>query len=286
MERRPLGHGRRALPLAAPDALLHTACCSPSPACTRRPARAQATDVAVIPAPVKAQLRDELVALSRKVADAARDAAKANKQLAVTSAVATADAAAEAGSASLVARLEVGSDLKALNEAWYAISAKHPGLAAMLISVDAEKEKVRRGAGGWGWGLGAGGWGWGLGAGGWGWGLTVVVSVVVCVVVLLLLLPLHLLRLLLRAALVVVPVPPCHPPDHHHHHPCAQVVAFAGVPDALVPKLKAGDWVGEVLKVLGGKGGGRPNAAQGQGSELGKVDEALALAAEMAKLKL
>jgi alanyl-tRNA synthetase len=64
------------------------------------------------------------------------------------------------------------------------------------------------------------------------------------------------------------------------------VVAFAGVPDELVSKLPAGDWVGEVLKVLGGKGGGRPNSAQGQGTELGKVDEALALAADMAKLKL
>ena len=64
------------------------------------------------------------------------------------------------------------------------------------------------------------------------------------------------------------------------------MVAFAGVPDALVAKLKAGDWLSEVLTVLGGKGGGRPNAAQGQGSELGKVDEALALAAQVAQLKL
>jgi hypothetical protein len=134
-----------------------------APSAHRPPAALQATDNATISAAVKAELRDELVVLSKRVVEAAKAAAAANKQLAVSSAVATADLAAEAGSGAVVAQLEVGSDLKALSEAWYAISAKHPGLAAMLISVDAEKDKVRgrrwlgrdelpRGMGGWGQG--------------------------------------------------------------------------------------------------------------------------------------
>lgn len=41
-----------------------------------------------------------------------------------------------------------------------------------------------------------------------------------------------------------------------------QALAYAGVPDALQPKLKANDWVNAVLGVLGGKGGGKANVAQ------------------------
>lgn len=42
----------------------------------------------------------------------------------------------------------------------------------------------------------------------------------------------------------------------------AQVLAFAGVPEALTSKLKANEWVNAVLGVLGGKGGGKPTSAQ------------------------
>jgi len=41
-----------------------------------------------------------------------------------------------------------------------------------------------------------------------------------------------------------------------------QVLAYAGVPDALTSKLRANDWVNAVLGELGGKGGGKPTAAQ------------------------
>ena len=50
--------------------------------------------------------------------------------------------------------------------------------------------------------------------------------------------------------------------------------------------LKAGDWVREVAELLGGKGGGRPDTAQGSGTELGKVREAVGRARTYAVGKL
>ena len=65
-----------------------------------------------------------------------------------------------------------------------------------------------------------------------------------------------------------------------------KVLAYAGVPDALTKRLNAGQWVKEVLAVLGGKGGGKPHTAQGQGIELDKVPAALSAAADFAKQHL
>ena len=65
-----------------------------------------------------------------------------------------------------------------------------------------------------------------------------------------------------------------------------KVLAYAGVPDALLPKLKAPEWLGAALAPVGGKGGGKPGGAQGQGSEVAKADEALAAAEAFAKLAL
>lgn len=59
---------------------------------------------------------------------------------------------------------------------------------------------------------------------------------------------------------------------------CLQAVAAKG--------LKANEWVTHVLTVLGGKGGGRELVAQGTGTQDDKVDEALKLAQDFAKLKL
>ncbi|MEQ8769805.1 MAG: alanine--tRNA ligase [Phycisphaerales bacterium] len=51
---------------------------------------------------------------------------------------------------------------------------------------------------------------------------------------------------------------------------------MAVVPKALVSRgLKAGDWVKEVAAILGGKGGGRPEQAQGGGTDLSKLSEAI-----------
>ncbi len=55
-----------------------------------------------------------------------------------------------------------------------------------------------------------------------------------------------------------------------------KVTIAAKVPDTLIKKgLKAGDWVREASAIVGGKGGGRPDSAQGGGTDLAKVEEAI-----------
>ena len=46
--------------------------------------------------------------------------------------------------------------------------------------------------------------------------------------------------------------------------------------DAVAAGIKAGDIIKAVAPVIGGKGGGKPDSAMGGGSEIGKLDEALA----------
>ncbi|MFO0860417.1 MAG: alanine--tRNA ligase [Phycisphaerales bacterium] len=59
-------------------------------------------------------------------------------------------------------------------------------------------------------------------------------------------------------------------------HPSGRVAINAIVPDALIQKgLKAGDWLREAAAVVGGKGGGKPDAAQGGGTDAGKIKEAI-----------
>ncbi len=57
-----------------------------------------------------------------------------------------------------------------------------------------------------------------------------------------------------------------------------KVVLVAGVTQDLTGRLKAGDLMKQAAAVVGGKGGGRPDMAQGGGSDAGRLDEALALA--------
>jgi alanyl-tRNA synthetase len=49
----------------------------------------------------------------------------------------------------------------------------------------------------------------------------------------------------------------------------------ACVSSALSKKLKAGDWVNAAAKIVGGKGGGRPDFAQAGGAEIEKLSDAL-----------
>ncbi|WP_343350450.1 alanine--tRNA ligase [Pseudomonas sediminis] len=60
-----------------------------------------------------------------------------------------------------------------------------------------------------------------------------------------------------------------------------KVVLVAGVTQDLTAKLKAGDLMKQAAAAVGGKGGGRPDMAQGGGVDAGKLDEALALAATL-----
>ena len=66
-----------------------------------------------------------------------------------------------------------------------------------------------------------------------------------------------------------------------------KVTIVASVPPALVARgLKAGDWVREASAVVGGKGGGRPDAAQGGGTDPAKVNDAVAKARAVAGEKI
>ncbi|MGH7243919.1 MAG: alanine--tRNA ligase [Phycisphaerales bacterium] len=59
-------------------------------------------------------------------------------------------------------------------------------------------------------------------------------------------------------------------------HPTAKVTINALVPEPLIQKgLRAGDWLREAAAVVGGKGGGKPDSAQGGGTDASKIKEAI-----------
>jgi alanyl-tRNA synthetase len=58
-----------------------------------------------------------------------------------------------------------------------------------------------------------------------------------------------------------------------------KVVLVAGVTQDLTGQLKAGDLMRQAAAAVGGKGGGRPDMAQGGGIDAGALDAALGLAA-------
>ena len=66
--------------------------------------------------------------------------------------------------------------------------------------------------------------------------------------------------------------------------PTSEAVAvIAGVSKYQVERgLKAGDWVREASQLLGGKGGGKPEQAQGGGPDVGKLSEAMRHARQVA----
>ncbi|MBL8763682.1 MAG: alanine--tRNA ligase [Phycisphaerae bacterium] len=62
-----------------------------------------------------------------------------------------------------------------------------------------------------------------------------------------------------------------------------KVAVVAAVPASMIQRgLRAGDWVRAVSEVLGGKGGGKPEMAQGGGTNVAKLREALAEASRFA----
>ena len=65
-----------------------------------------------------------------------------------------------------------------------------------------------------------------------------------------------------------------------------KALAWAGVPSSLCKQLSAGDWVKGPLAALGGKGGGKPTNAAGQGPNINQIPEALRAADEFAQSKL
>ena len=66
-----------------------------------------------------------------------------------------------------------------------------------------------------------------------------------------------------------------------------KVAVMASVPKALVDRvLKAGDWIRETTSALGGKGGGRPERAQGGADSSENLKEAIATAQRFAHSKI
>ena len=55
-----------------------------------------------------------------------------------------------------------------------------------------------------------------------------------------------------------------------------RVALLAVVPKELSAKLQANKLIQEIAPIVGGKGGGRPENAQGSGTDVGKIDTALA----------
>src|SRR5699024_10868713 len=64
-----------------------------------------------------------------------------------------------------------------------------------------------------------------------------------------------------------------------------RIVLVAGVTKDLTGQFKAGDLMKQATAVVVGRGGGRPDMAQGGGVELDKLDDALAVAAEFVASK-
>jgi alanyl-tRNA synthetase len=55
-----------------------------------------------------------------------------------------------------------------------------------------------------------------------------------------------------------------------------RVALLAVVPKEVSSKIQANKLIQEIAPIVGGKGGGRPENAQGSGSDVGKIDRVLA----------
>jgi len=62
------------------------------------------------------------------------------------------------------------------------------------------------------------------------------------------------------------------------------VTLIAAVPKELTSKLQANKLIQELAPIVDGKGGGRPDNAQGAGKDATKIDDALARARELLSL--
>jgi alanyl-tRNA synthetase len=60
-----------------------------------------------------------------------------------------------------------------------------------------------------------------------------------------------------------------------------RVALIASVPKALTTKIQANKLIQEIAPIVGGKGGGRPDNAQGAGKDAAKIGEALGRAREL-----
>jgi alanyl-tRNA synthetase len=61
----------------------------------------------------------------------------------------------------------------------------------------------------------------------------------------------------------------------------ASVALLAYVPNELSSKFQANKLIQQIAPIVGGKGGGRPESAQGAGKDASKINEALSKAREL-----
>jgi alanyl-tRNA synthetase len=59
------------------------------------------------------------------------------------------------------------------------------------------------------------------------------------------------------------------------------VALVASVPKEMTARVQANKLIQQIASIVGGKGGGRPENAQGAGKDAGKIAEALAKAREL-----
>ena len=60
-----------------------------------------------------------------------------------------------------------------------------------------------------------------------------------------------------------------------------RVALIASVPKELITQFQANRLIQEIAPIVGGKGGGRPDNAQGAGKDVAKIDAALTRAREL-----
>ncbi len=53
------------------------------------------------------------------------------------------------------------------------------------------------------------------------------------------------------------------------------------IPKSMVPKVQANKIIQTIAPIVGGKGGGRPESAQGGGTDASKIDDAMMKAHEL-----
>jgi len=61
----------------------------------------------------------------------------------------------------------------------------------------------------------------------------------------------------------------------------AAVALVVYVPNELTSKFQANKLIQQIAPIVGGKGGGRPESAQGAGKDVSKINEALTRAREL-----
>lgn len=96
----------------------------------------QVVDGAVISAAHKSVLRDGIAKIQKRVVDANKASGAENKRKAVEAALEAANAAVSAKRGFLVAKLDVGLDTKAVQEAYKAVQEAHPSLPSLYVTAD------------------------------------------------------------------------------------------------------------------------------------------------------